>query len=375
MIGNTVEWLVELGTNPQIDPKHNKITRLINKICMLGILIIFTYMLLTLFFAALVAVLVQLITILALGFVIFLNSRLYFNLARALTLVTGNLHIFTMVLLLGLDRGVYFYFASIIIVPLFFYTRQEIRYIIFFVTLTPFLTLMVHLLGSEYGPILEAPTLLMTSLFYVSIVGSHILVFVFVFHFYSESHRFEKSFTEANNKLLKLSETDPLTQLPNRRSFNKDFEREWGKGIRNGNPCAMIMMDLDYFKRFNDSYGHQAGDRCLMMVAEIIAKHTRQYLDFPARFGGEEFIIFLSNTSLKEASAIADRIHGEILKLTIPDPNTQNSLFVTCSLGVASCSTNKKSDPQDLILQADQALYRAKKKGRNRIERSSYVML
>jgi diguanylate cyclase (GGDEF)-like protein len=371
IIGKIVTFLYELGTQPHEDPTYNQITRLINKICLFVILVITPHMLLTYHYGSMPGTLAQLGGILLLVLTLFLNARHYFNLARPLALLVGNLHIFNMALLLGPDSGVYFYFSAAVIAPMFFYTIKELRTIFFFAAITTLLASLIHIMGAELGPIIKTPQTMLTMFFYFSVFGSQATVFGFVYYFYLESNRLEKSLELTNQKLLKLSVTDPLTQLPNRRSFFKDFEREWGKGIRSKSPCAIIMMDMDLFKRFNDNYGHQEGDHCLVKVAKIIANTTREYLDFPARYGGEEFIIFLSDTTLPEASFIANRIHHKILKLAIPDKLNQEVGVVTCSLGVAGFIPNKHSFPDEQISRADKALYKAKENGRNRVEVAS----
>ncbi|MEW6264397.1 MAG: diguanylate cyclase [Thermodesulfobacteriota bacterium] len=362
-----IERLVGLGTQPQKDPRQNQIIRLINKICLFVILVITPHMLLTLYFRSLFATLVQLVAILALGLTVYLNSRHYFHLVRALTLLIGNIHIFNMVIILGLDCGVYFYFSAALIAPLFFYTKKEIAPILFFATLSTILTLLVQYLGTRIEPIVETPVALRSFFFYFSVFGSQVTVFAFVLYFYSESNRFEQSLKAANSKLLKLSETDPLTQLPNRRSFNTNLDREWGKGIRNKSPLSLIMMDVDHFKKYNDCYGHQEGDKCLSKIAELISKNTREYIDFPARYGGEEFIILLSNTNTNDACIAADRIRERILSLAIPHRLNEHGCVVTCSLGVACCVPDNEVNPEDLIRRADSALYSAKNYGRNRV--------
>jgi diguanylate cyclase (GGDEF)-like protein len=275
-----------------------------------------------------------------------------------------------MSIILGPESGIYFYFSAAIIAPLFFYTFKEKKYSIAFASLTIILALVVHYFGSDIPPIVNAPELLITGFFYFSVFGSLVTIFGFVFYFYSESNKFERSLEKVNLKLQKLSETDPLTQLPNRRNFYKNLEQEWGKGIRTKNHCAIIMIDVDNFKMFNDLYGHQQGDNCLVSFAKIISQNTRDFLDFPARYGGEEFIILLSDTNLDDAYTIADRIRVEMLRLTIPFQTNKPAKLVTCSMGVASIVPNNEIDPNDLILKADKALYKAKELGRNKVEKS-----
>jgi signal transduction histidine kinase/CheY-like chemotaxis protein len=198
MTKKLVERFVELGTRPKKGPKHNQITRLVNKICFFVILVITPHMLLTLYFKSTLATLMQLTTVLALCLTVFLNSRQYLNLTRILTLLIGNFHIFIMVLILGLESGVYFYFAAAIIAPLFFYTLKESKSIVFFGMLTTSLALLVQYLGGDFKPIVETPDKLLTFFFYFSVAGSQLTVFGFVLHFYKESNRLEKHLMAAN---------------------------------------------------------------------------------------------------------------------------------------------------------------------------------
>lgn len=374
MIRSVMRHLVGLGTRPENDPKHNQKIRLVNQICLFVILIITPHMLLTLYYRATWPTLVQLGAILHLSIAIYLNSRHHFNLARILALVVGNMHIGNMALILGHECGVYFYFSAAIIAPLFFYTYKEAAYTLFFASFTILLAVMTQFLGSDYAPLagviplVQVPPALLTVFFYFSVAGSLATVFAFVFYFYNESSRFEESLAEANRELFKLSETDSLTQLPNKRSFKASLDREWGKGIRSRHPLSVLMADLDYFKKYNDSYGHQAGDRCLAEAARAISRHTREFVDFPARYGGEEFIILMTETGLEDACTVAERIREEIVQLAVPHELNEPDRVVTCSLGVASCVPDTGTDAEEIIRRADKALYVAKEKGRNRVE-------
>jgi diguanylate cyclase (GGDEF)-like protein len=368
MIVKFLENLTALGTRPQDDPKHNQNTRLLNKVCLFVIAMITPHMLLTLYFGALSATLVQLVAVLCLGLTLYVNSRRLYNPARAMTLLIGNLHIFNMVLMLGIESGVYFYLYAAIIAPLFFYSSKELKHIVCFASLTILLVLVIQFLGTDIHPIADAPESLIKLYYYVSVVGSLLTVFFFVFHFYNESDLFEKALRAANHRLTKLSETDPLTQLPNRRSFEISLNREWGKSIRTNESLAVIMMDIDYFKSYNDGYGHQLGDECLIKIARIVQDNTREYVDFPVRFGGEEFLVLLSNSDRNDAYIVAERIRREILNLAVPHRENEPDGIVTCSFGVAGCYADPDSSPEDLIRSADRNLYRAKQKGRNRVE-------
>ncbi len=363
-----IEGLVALGTQSQLDPKDNQRIRLVNKICLLVILIIIPHTLLTLYYRSSHATLVQLAAIIHLGLAIFLNSRHFHRLAKALALVVGNFHIANVVLLLGIDTGVYFYFSAAIIAPLFFYTAKEYKTIAGFALLTTILALLVHTAHPHLPPLIRPPVMLLTLFFYFSVLGSLFTVFIFVLHFYNESNRLERSLTAVNNKLRLLSETDSLTQLPNRRALFANLDREWGRAIRNTTPLSLIMMDVDHFKWFNDQYGHQEGDRCLERIAQAVSENVREFVDFPARYGGEEFFVLLSNTTLDQAEVVAERIRREVLTLGIPHQQNEPDCLVTCSLGIASCRPDGVSQPAELIGRADTALFAAKRNGRNRVE-------
>lgn len=172
---------------------------------------------------------------------------------------------------------------------------------------------------------------------------------------------------EANNAILKqLSDQDALTGIPNRRSFEELYQREWRRCLRSNKFIAVIMIDLDGFKSYNDHYGHPGGDACLQQVAQTLKKTMLRPGDVVARYGGEEFIVLLPETELEGASAVAERLRVAIQNLQIAHENSPCSPFVTISLGVASTRPCLKVSPEQLVESADQALYQAKKRGRNR---------
>ncbi|MGK5077300.1 diguanylate cyclase domain-containing protein [Janthinobacterium sp. HLX7-2] len=169
---------------------------------------------------------------------------------------------------------------------------------------------------------------------------------------------------DANRKLATLSITDGLTGLANRRHFDNVLRTECARATRIGQPFAVIMLDVDYFKRFNDRYGHQAGDACLISVAHALVAGMRRASDLTARYGGEEFSIVLPNTGADEAHHI-----GEALRCAIEDLNIAHASAdagqVTISIGIAIQSALGVADPDALMRLADAALYRAKDAGRN----------
>lgn len=169
---------------------------------------------------------------------------------------------------------------------------------------------------------------------------------------------------EQNKKLEELSNTDPLTQLANRRFLMQSLEKEFKRSVRNQEPLALIMADIDHFKRINDTCGHQQGDVVLKAVAEAIVVELREY-DLASRFGGEEFALLLPGAKLAQATAAAERIRKRVANLKFE--GCLNQLGITISLGVASGPRKDIQEIDDLVRLSDDALYAAKREGRNRV--------
>lgn len=169
-----------------------------------------------------------------------------------------------------------------------------------------------------------------------------------------------------NAELERLSTTDALTGIPNRRSFDHQLEHEWRRALRDGTRLAIVMADVDVFKRFNDTYGHQAGDDCLRQVAQAMSAQLKRSGDMIARYGGEEFIVLLPGLDLSQAKKLAEQLRAAVAKLGIPHAHGPAG-HVSISLGVASYRPHPNMRVETLIHQADSALYTAKKLGRNRV--------
>lgn len=169
----------------------------------------------------------------------------------------------------------------------------------------------------------------------------------------------------ANQQLEKLANLDGLTQVPNRRCFDEQLEREWKRLAISQSPLSLILCDIDYFKRYNDFYGHQAGDACLRQVAKAIEQSLRRSTDFVARYGGEEFVIILPDTDFERACKVAKRIQTNVKNLNISHAQSKVSSCITLSLGISTQVPNSQSKPTSLISAADKALYEAKRQGRN----------
>ena len=183
-----------------------------------------------------------------------------------------------------------------------------------------------------------------------------------------------KELKEANEHLKRLSSLDGLTGVANRRSFDERIELEWARAIRNAKPLALIMIDIDYFKPYNDRYGHQAGDDCLKKVASLITSSIHRTLDLAVRYGGEEFAVLLPDTDMEGAIGIAEIIRAAVEGMQIEHSGSQNNNFVTISLGVASKIPGRMEKSDLFIEAADKAMYIAKKEGRNRVKTADKEM-
>ncbi|HHP7229356.1 MAG TPA: diguanylate cyclase domain-containing protein [Xenococcaceae cyanobacterium] len=172
---------------------------------------------------------------------------------------------------------------------------------------------------------------------------------------------------QANQELARLAVVDALTGLANRRKFDEYLQSEWLRLAREQAPLALILCDIDHFKLYNDTYGHQAGDRCLRQVAQAIKKAVKRSSDLVARYGGEELAVILPHTNLQGANQLAQQIRLQVQALQIPHIASPVDLYVTLSLGVAGGIPAYHDSPQDLIAIADSNLYKAKELGRNRV--------
>lgn len=172
----------------------------------------------------------------------------------------------------------------------------------------------------------------------------------------------------ANDQLRQLSCTDALTGVANRRRFDQALAHEWARAQRAQLPLALIMLDVDGFKHFNDQYGHLAGDSCLQTLALTLAQTGGpRESDLVARFGGEEFVVLLPGADAAAAREVAERIQQAVVALALPHDGAPWGI-VTVSFGVASMRPQREQAPAELVRRADRAMYRAKQAGRNRVE-------
>lgn len=172
---------------------------------------------------------------------------------------------------------------------------------------------------------------------------------------------------QANEQLQHLANIDGLTQISNRHCFDSSLDQQWRLCLREQKPIALILCDVDYFKAYNDIYGHPTGDRCLQQIAQAISQTVNRPNDLVARYGGEEFAVILSNTDLNGAICVAEKIKSQIQALKIRHLGSQINQYVTISCGVTSRIPNQTLSSEWLIALADRALYEAKDQGRDRL--------
>jgi diguanylate cyclase (GGDEF)-like protein len=171
----------------------------------------------------------------------------------------------------------------------------------------------------------------------------------------------------ANRELERLAGIDGLTGVANRRIFDNRLKEEWTRAARLGTPLSLLMLDIDFFKAFNDLHGHLGGDECLRAVARAISAQALRPGDLVARYGGEEFAVILPGVLSEGAVAVAEKMRAAVSSLEIHDPGSAVAGHVTISAGVASCTPRRDGTPTELIAAADAALYDAKHAGRNRV--------
>jgi diguanylate cyclase (GGDEF)-like protein/PAS domain S-box-containing protein len=186
------------------------------------------------------------------------------------------------------------------------------------------------------------------------------------FHDISERKAAELRLQQANAALQRLSLVDAVTDVANRRQFDRALTDEWGRATRTGSSIAIVLVDVDHFKPYNDRYGHPAGDECLRRIAAVLARTLLRAGDLVARYGGEEFAAILPLTDADAATAVAERMRKSVEALAMPHGAVPRGV-VTISGGVASSRPEIDSNPLDLVARADAALYEAKASGRNRV--------
>ncbi len=187
----------------------------------------------------------------------------------------------------------------------------------------------------------------------------------------SERKKAEEKLISLQKELEALSFKDGLTGVANRRKLDATLDIEWVSARRSAQPLSLIMLDVDFFKQYNDRYGHSQGDECLKNIAQTLSLAATRPRDIVARFGGEEFVLVLPETDENAARQVAEHCHRLVEKLQIPHETSAAGRFVTISLGVGTIKPSAEMEPKHFIEAVDKLLYQAKQNGRNRIEFAS----
>ena len=182
----------------------------------------------------------------------------------------------------------------------------------------------------------------------------------------------QQRLAQANKILQRLSSMDGLTGISNRRRFDQLLKKEWQRAIRHSSSISVIMLDIDFFKLYNDTYGHQKGDDCLKQVADILDNSIHRETDMVARYGGEEFVAILPETGVKGALEVARSMRANVEAQQIPHEQSKIADHLTVSVGVATTVPERNAIPESLIAAADQALYKAKDNGRNQVSSAGF---
>jgi diguanylate cyclase (GGDEF)-like protein/PAS domain S-box-containing protein len=173
---------------------------------------------------------------------------------------------------------------------------------------------------------------------------------------------------QSEDALQRAAMVDSLTQIANRRHFDAFLEKEWQRAIRNAQPLSLVVLDVDYFKLYNDTFGHAAGDVCLQKVAQALQAHALRPTDLAARYGGEEFVLLFAETPIDAAARLAEAIRATVEGLQLLNPRSSASRWLTVSVGVATIVPTQLDEIEQLFVCADRAMYAAKESGRNRVE-------
>lgn len=301
-----------------------------------------------------------------------LNSESLIQMLHAGLVVVGGMGIVGMIYVAPSDRA-HLYYAGLMLVVFYAYTFSALRF--YYASLSALSVTLLYPLVDVYVVKTDTEQLIANMFF----LGSSNVIGLPVSYLLERHIRrdflltmllaFEKRKTERLNMRLKdISYLDGLTGVPNRRKLEEHLSREWDRARKSGQPLSLLMVDIDFFKRYNDLLGHLEGDECLRKVAQEINRHVRSGMDLVARYGGEEFAVVLPETNEEQARSIAERIRNDVESLKIPHPASEVSRYITVSVGVATLVPEDNLRKEVLVSMADRALYRAKRRGRNRVE-------
>lgn len=306
--------------------------------------------------------------------VVWLNHRGHYSQARNLVLVNACAQIFVVTLFISSAAGVHlFYFTVGAILALVYRHMSSVRFWLQSAAIGVLFTLC-HFVFTADRALSPVPSPFVDVMFGGSVLGVLTLSAVFSFMFRREIDHAERELMQHNRTLSALSCTDALTGLPNRRKFDETLVSEWGRARRNAQPLSLIMCDVDHFKLYNDTLGHQAGDLCLKRVAAALASVVVRPADLVARYGGEEFAVILPETDARGARDLAERLRKAIDALQLEHVPEHETPYLTISFGVSTApGALAEGSPDSLLRKADEALFMAKDLGRNRVHYLPYA--
>lgn len=297
----------------------------------------------------------------------FLNRSGKYNTARNLALGTVVVQVFVVTYFISSAAGVHlFYFTLAGMAALMFATRQDMEFLGWLV-LSAVLFVIAHFSFPPGTTPLVIPSPYIEVMYAGSAVGAMAIAGILAQLFRMEIDQAETALMRSNQELERISGIDSLTGLANRRTMDAHLEREWRRLKRLRQPMSVLLFDVDYFKAYNDHYGHLAGDECLQRVANTLSAIVQRSSDLVARYGGEEFVILLPGTGCDDAIQLADQVRSRVMALRIVHEHSGLMPVVTLSAGVACADPNEIDDAQALLRRADEALYTAKREGRNRV--------
>ncbi|MCO7175381.1 GGDEF domain-containing protein [Sporolactobacillus kofuensis] len=284
-----------------------------------------------------------------------LKNRGYLRVAGFIWVFEIVVHASICILAFGWNLGFYYYFLSL--VPIVFFSRWHVV-VRFLLTGILFAALLFFYFYTKTVPPITRTSAEMSELMYLlSVTLNFIGLGYAAFYYRSNSEKLER-------KLSMLAHTDVLTGVDNRRSFERLAQKELARQLNHHKPCALILFDIDHFKKINDTFGHAVGDMALQKMAEVCEQVLREQDHF-GRIGGEEFAVFLAHTSHDEAAHIAERLRKTISACQIElDGGTQVALSASVGFTVPKA---KHDELPQLMIRADKALYQAKREGRNRV--------
>ena len=302
--------------------------------------------------------LVSLVLLISTLLVLYLNKKHHYETAKELLLLAPLLVVTTLTLCVQKETGDYLYFFLAPVGIFFFLGLNRKSYI--WVGTTFLLLLLTLYYQANYPPLLPVSKASESINYIVTLINIFVILTILTSFLIRTNKNMERQLTE-------LMETDHLTGLANRRKYSTHSEQLYHTAKDQKLPLSILIFDIDHFKAYNDTYGHLCGDGALKLIAEILNKHIGKDRDHMFRFGGEEFVAILTNTSLKKAMQFAQKIQTDICDEAIEHKTSPTHDYMTCSVGIASEIPHETVPYSELFEKADKNLYLAKDQGRNRI--------